>query len=179
MAWLSLRTGPMKTLLAASMAIAPLLSLGLLPSIARAHAITTDYRLLTGTGTGGAEQSTQLEIQSTFSETESFPNAPVVVYSPENPDQPWMTGTTDENGKFAFEPEPGVTGTWSVEIGEDSHWDQLNVPVGDRGIEFEQISRGERSHWVANHTHSPIPFAAAGLILGGIATRRLWTQSKN
>ena len=155
-----------------TVAIASLLGIGLFPSVAHAHAITTDYRLL-------PERSNTLEIQSTFSEVESFPGAPVVVYSPENPDQPWILGTTDEEGKFSFQPEPGVTGIWSVEIGEDSHWDQLNVPVGDRGIELDQISRGDRAIQVANHSHSPIPIAAAGLILGSIATRRLWKQSRS
>ena len=151
-------------------AIAPLVALAMAPSVAHAHAISTDYRLL-------LEQPNQpLEIQSSFSEIEAFPNAPVVVYSPENPDEPWMTGTTDENGRFTFQPEPGVTGVWSVEIGEDSHWDQLYIPVGDRGIELDQISQGDRPPYVANHSHSPIPLAAAGLILGGIATRRWWTR---
>ncbi|MEM9771968.1 MAG: hypothetical protein AAF889_10320, partial [Cyanobacteria bacterium P01_D01_bin.73] len=123
------------------------------------------------------ERTNTLEIQSTFSEIESFPNAPVVVYSPENPDQPWMTGTTDEDGRFAFQPEPGVTGIWSVEIGEDSHWDQLDIPVGDRGIELDQISQGDRAIQVATHSHSPISVAIAGLALGSIATRRLLNRS--
>ncbi|MGD1852234.1 MAG: hypothetical protein ACFCBU_17150 [Cyanophyceae cyanobacterium] len=155
-------------------AIAPL-TLAVLPSVAHAHAITTDYRLL-------PERVNTLEIQSTFSEIESFPNAPVVVYSPNNPDQPWMTGTTDENGKFNFQPEPGVTGVWSVEIGEDSHWDQLDIPVGNRGIELDQISQGDRSpqlaDHLANHSHAPITVAVASLILGSIATRRAVNRSK-
>ena len=150
-------------------AITSLVGLALVPSVARGHAISTDYRLL-------LNQPDQLEIQATFSETESFPGAPVVVYSPDNPDTPWMIGTTDENGKFSFQPEPGITGVWSVEVGEDSHWDQLNVPVGDRGIEIEEISQGDRTPYVANHSHSPIPLATAGLILGGIATRRFWSH---
>ena len=164
-------------------AIAALAGLAMIPSVAHGHAITTDYRLLFDQPTEQNQQnqpgqSSQLEIQSSFSEIEAFPNAPVLVYSPENPDEPWLIGRTDENGKFTFEPEPGVTGIWSVEIGEDSHWDQLYIPVGDRGIELDQISQSDRAIEVPNHTHSPIPFAAAGLILGGIATRRLWQRSQ-
>ena len=154
-------------------AIASLVGLAMIPSVAHAHAITTDYRLLFEQ----PDQPSQLEIQSSFSEIEAFPNAPVLVYSPENPDEPWMIGRTDENGKFTFEPEPGVTGIWSVEIGEDSHWDQLYIPVGDRGIEIDQISHSDRAVEVANHSHAPIPFAAAGLILSGLAIHRIRKQS--
>ncbi|MEM6501799.1 MAG: hypothetical protein AAF685_08170 [Cyanobacteria bacterium P01_C01_bin.89] len=147
-----------------------LLSLGVAQNAAHAHAITTDYRLL-------PERINTLEIQSTFSEVESFPNAPVVVYSPENPDQPWMTGTTDENGKFAFQPEPGVTGIWSIEIGEDSHWDQLYIPVGGDGIQLNLISQSDRAAQVAKHSHAPFTITLAGLILGSVATRRLLKRS--
>ena len=120
-----------------------LLGLVVNPGRAFAHAIETDYQLLIDTF---AMQT--LEIQSVFSTGEVFPNAPVVVYSPEDPDTPWLEGTTDESGKFIFNPDPTMAGEWSVEIGEDSHWDRLQIPVSDRGIDFDAISYidGHRPH---------------------------------
>ncbi|MEM1366831.1 MAG: hypothetical protein AAGG02_02215 [Cyanobacteria bacterium P01_H01_bin.15] len=101
------------------------------PQLVSAHSLETNFRRLEGT----------LETESVFSNGEVFPNAPVTVYSPEDPNTPFLEGRTDENGKFVFEPDPAIEGEWSVEIGEDSHWDALSVPVRDRNIDFEQISK--------------------------------------
>lgn len=137
-----------------------ILLLGLVsyPGQALAHMIETDYQLITDSF---ATQS--LEIQSVFSTGEVFPNAPIIVYAPNDPDQPWLEGTTDENGQFVFYPDPTLVGEWSVEIGEDSHWDKLRIPVGNRGIEFDAIT-----HLDTQTPHRHYPFADQ-MIVAGVA----------
>ncbi|ANV84051.1 hypothetical protein AWQ21_06450 [Picosynechococcus sp. PCC 7003] len=118
------------------------LSIGCLaPKAALAHAIETNFQV----------RFDNFEIQSTFGDGEVFPNAPVTVYSPDNPDQPIMIGRTDENGKFSFKADTTKAGDWAVEIGsaDDSHWDRLIVPVQAEGIDANAISevpQPEHSH---------------------------------
>ncbi|MEO1348968.1 MAG: hypothetical protein AAFW84_09230 [Cyanobacteria bacterium J06635_15] len=135
-----------------------ILFLGLVssPGRALAHMIETDYQLIYD-----SLEIQSLEIQSVFSTGEVFPNAPIVVYSPEDPTTPWLEGTTDESGKFVFDPDPAIAGEWSVEIGEDSHWDRLRIPVGDRGIDFDAIT------YLDGHTpHRHHPFADQLIVAG-------------
>ena len=55
--------------------------------------------------------------------------AQVLVYSPDNPDQPWTTGQTDEAGQFEFTPDAG--GRWEVVVRQAGHGTTVTVPVTD------------------------------------------------
>lgn len=133
-----------------------LLSLALLlfPANAFAHAVETNYRLV----------SDALEVQSVFSTGEAFQNAEITVYSPEDPEKPWFKGKTDENGKFVFKPDPAMRGQWAIEIGEGSHWDRLDIPVSDRGIDMESITLSPDP--APNHHHRDQHYASQFVIVG-------------
>lgn len=142
-----------------------LLILGLVvaPKTASAHSLETDYQL----------NSNALEIQATFSSGEAFPNADIVVFAPNDPTHPWLEGRTDESGKFVFNPDQSISGDWSVEIGEDSHWDNLIVPVSDRGIDLEAISYLDEQT-SDHHYHFSNQFIVVGIAIGtGIGSRFL------
>lgn len=111
------------------------------PSQALAHGVETNYQL----------NIKSLEIQSLFSTGEAFKEAPVIVHPPKGSDYAPIEGMTNEQGLFVFEPDYSVTGEWEVEIGEDSHWDMLTIPVSDRGIDFEAISQIHEDH--PHHHH--------------------------
>lgn len=53
--------------------------------------------------------------------------AQVVVYSPDNSEQPWTTGQTNEAGKFEFSPD--AVGNWEVVIRQAGHGTTVSVPV--------------------------------------------------
>lgn len=101
------------------------------PSQALAHGVETNYQL----------KIQSLEMQSLFSTGEAFQDAPVIVHPPVGSDYAPIEGRTNEQGMFVFEPDYSVPGEWEVEIGEDSHWDMLVIPVSDRGIDFDAISQ--------------------------------------
>lgn len=83
-----------------------------------AHGTTIEY------------QSTQaLKIQAAYDSGEPMANAQVVVYAPENPSEPWLTGTTDEQGRFIFSPDPTLTGNWDVQVRQAGHGDIISIPV--------------------------------------------------
>lgn len=145
-----------------------LFSLSLLaPKAAFAHLVETNYQA----------RFDNFEIQTTFSSGEAFPDAPVTVYSPENPDEPLFVGHTDKDGKFSFKPDIAKEGNWMVEIGEadDSHWDRLIVPVNEQGIEVDAVSElpSQPEH---HHDYFAYSFLLAIIILGIIYGTR---QPKN
>lgn len=123
------------------------------PSQALAHALQTNYQL----------KINSLEIQSVFSSGETFKNAPVVIYPPEGSNRPPIQGVTNEDGTFVFEPDYSVTGEWTVEIGEDSHWDMLTIPVRNHRIELDAISQVHPQH---PHSHD---YLASQIIVAVIA----------
>lgn len=146
----------------ACLALAPL-SVMAIAETATAHMIQTDYTM-------GFEG---LEIQATFGDGESFPDAPVFVYSPENPDEPILVGRTDSEGKFSFQPNQELKGEWAVEIGdaESSHWDYLVVPVNESGVELDAISQAAPATNQAPHRHDTFAYSFALILasLGAIA----------
>jgi nickel transport protein len=98
------------------------------PAQALAHQVETFYFV-----------KDELEFQSTFSTGEPFVGATVEIYAPNNPDEPWLTLTTDEEGRFSFLPDESIQGDWEVSIEQDGHADYWTVPVGEKGIEYDNI----------------------------------------
>jgi nickel transport protein len=140
-----------------------LLGLVVFPGKAFAHAVETDYRLV----------SDALEIQAIFSTGEFFHDADIVVYSPDDPTQPWLEGLTDQDGKFLFHPEESMFGEWAIEIGEGNHWDRLEIPVNDYGIDINAVSQ---LHEPIPHHHFPLGgqfFIASTSLCLGIVVRFL------
>lgn len=148
-------------------------SIGLAPS-ASAHMLETNYALNLDT----------LELEAILSNGESFDQGKVTVYAPNDPENPWLEATTDEEGKFTFTPDPAIAGNWSIEIGEDSHWDNIIVPVDDTGIEMEAISslpsstlNGQEYHPEYHHNGY---FVVVGMgLIGGLSTSLILGRKKS
>ena len=141
----------------------PLLALGILALPARtlAHSVETNYFMSSGES---------LELQSVYSNGEPMAGAEVTIYAPGTA-EPWQTVKTDAEGKFSFQPDRSIEGEWEVEIMQDGgmHGDALTVPVGDQGIELDNISQLEASD--ADYASLPQKFlgaiAATGLLAAG------------
>ena len=99
---------------------------------AQAHNVETNYIL---------SSQNELEVQVIFSNGEPFESAPVKIYSPDDFENPILEGTTDEDGRFAFEADTEAeAGEWKMKIGELGHGDILMVPVDEEGIDIDQVS---------------------------------------
>ncbi len=127
----------MKRILIVPLAIASLAGLsvgvpGLLqPFRANAHGVEMEY------------QATQaIQITANFDTGEPMVEAQVAVFSPENPSAPWMTGTTNEQGRFVFVPDDAVTGNWEVQVRQAGHGDIISIPVADGGVTQESSLTG-------------------------------------
>ncbi|BAW96177.1 hypothetical protein NIES970_11000 [[Synechococcus] sp. NIES-970] len=114
---------------------------GFAPQVVLAHTFETNFQVRFDT----------IELEASFGEEGVLSDAPVTVFSPDNPEEPIMVGRTDENGKFTFQADITKAGDWAVEIGNanDSHWDRLTIPVQAEGIDASTISaipQPEHSH---------------------------------
>lgn len=74
-----------------------------------------------------ATVSQTFSIEANYVSGEPMAQAQVAVYSPDNLDQPWTTGETNQEGEFDFSPD--ASGTWEVVIRQAGHGTTVSVPV--------------------------------------------------
>ncbi|MEM9219783.1 MAG: hypothetical protein AAGD25_36320 [Cyanobacteria bacterium P01_F01_bin.150] len=133
-------------------------------SPAQAHNVETNY-ILSG--------QNELEIQVMYSTGEPFESAPVKIYSPNDPENPVLEGTTDATGRFAFAADTEAeAGEWKMKIGELGHADILHVPVDENGIDIEQVSR----HDPASDSHNHYWAVGVAMISLGIGAKALHSR---
>ncbi|MBX2861961.1 MAG: carboxypeptidase-like regulatory domain-containing protein [Leptolyngbyaceae cyanobacterium MAG.088] len=71
-------------------------------------------------------------VEASYASGQPMALAQVAVYSPENSNEPWLTGQTDQQGKFEFQPD--TPGSWDVVIRQAGHGTTVNVPVETQAI---------------------------------------------
>ena len=110
-------------------------------------------------------------IEARYSSGEPMALAQVVVYSPENPEEPWSTGQTNEAGEFVFNPD--TTGNWDVVIRQAGHGTSVSVPVETTQAESTAVASSEPSP-------SPVQrWASAGAALWGLVGTALFFSRGN
>lgn len=85
---------------------------------ARSHGVKIDY-----------EMTQAIAIDAKFDSGEPMANAQVTVYAPEDPTEPWLQGTTDNQGRFIFAPDPAQSGNWAVRVRHAGHGNLLNIAI--------------------------------------------------
>lgn len=75
------------------------------------------------------EPAPSLQVKAAYDSGEPMANAAVVIYAPDNPEEPWATGTTDEQGYFTFVPDADLAGNWDIQVRQAGHGDIVSVPV--------------------------------------------------
>jgi len=107
--------------------------LAALPTKAMAHQVQTNYFVNDRAGDS-------LELRTTFGNGEPLKGAKVTVYSPDQPLRARITGTTDSQGRFTFDPDEAISGDWEVNIKRAGHQDILTVPVTEEGIDLDLMA---------------------------------------
>ena len=74
-----------------------------------------------------------VNLQSMYDTGEPMAGGQVVVYAPDDPSTPWLTGTCDEEGRFSFTPDPSKPGTWDVQVRHAGHGDMVHIVIGKEG----------------------------------------------
>ncbi|MGD1854307.1 MAG: carboxypeptidase-like regulatory domain-containing protein [Leptolyngbyaceae cyanobacterium] len=106
-------------------------------------------------------------VEASYSSGEPMALAQVVVYSPENPDQPWTTGQTNEAGEFEFSPD--AAGNWDVVIRQAGHGATVSVPVATTAV-----AQGDQQSPAATLISSSEPLASSPLQRWASAGAALW-----
>ncbi len=96
-----------------------LLALGL-TATAFAHGAKIEYTI-----------SMAIEICAAYDTGEPMAGGQVMVYAPDDPSTPWLTGVCDEDGRFIFTPDSSKPGTWDVQVRQSGHGDMVHIPIGE------------------------------------------------
>ncbi|MBE9069227.1 carboxypeptidase regulatory-like domain-containing protein [Leptolyngbya cf. ectocarpi LEGE 11479] len=116
-------------------------------------------------------------VEAHYSSGQPMASAQVVVYSPQNPNEPWTTGQTNEQGEFEFSPD--TNGNWEVVVRQAGHGTTVSVPVVPL-TQAAQIASADTSASLATIVSSssePLPlqrWAGAGAALWGLVGTALF-----
>ncbi len=72
-----------------------------------------------------------IEIEATYDNGDPLANAQVQIYAPSDPQTPWRTTQTDEQGRYLFTPD--APGDWEVSVRQAGHGDIVVIPVSPGG----------------------------------------------
>jgi len=101
-------------------AVIGVLALSLLPPAqALAHGVNIQYN-----------SDIEITIVAKYDSGEPMAGAQVVVYAPDDPSTPWLTGVCDDEGRFSFTPDASKPGTWDVQVRLAGHGGMIHIPVG-------------------------------------------------
>ena len=91
-----------------------------LPGIALAHGAKIEYTV-----------DVTIELLAAYDNGEPMAGAQFVVYAPDDPSTPWLTGVCDDEGRFSFIPDTTKPGIWDVQVRQAGHGDIVHIPVGE------------------------------------------------
>ncbi|MEM8642293.1 MAG: carboxypeptidase regulatory-like domain-containing protein [Cyanobacteria bacterium P01_G01_bin.54] len=137
------------------------------PQTALAHALETQYQFLElPNAEAGATTNRPILLTSQYSTGEPLVGAEVLVYAPDNWDEPRQLGKTDAEGQFAFLPDTQTPGNWEVMIQQTGHGDLLTIPVHGSGADLAQIRQGEKQdqHYGTLPLNEPLSEGWSGAI---------------
>ena len=100
--------------------LAAILMVCCLPNTVYAHGAHVEYTL-----------DVAIEITAKYDSGKPMAGAQVVIYAPDDPSTPWLTGICDDQGRFSFVPDSSKPGIWDVQARQAGHGDIVHIPVGD------------------------------------------------
>ncbi len=109
-----------------------------------------------------------LRVRAAYDSGEAMTNAAVVVYAPDNPAEPWTTGTTDDQGYFTFVPDAAIAGNWDIQVRQAGHGDIVSVPLSSNSVggAASDVNNGSAAVPLASSTlQSPLQ---KGLMIGSV-----------
>ncbi|MBN1201625.1 MAG: carboxypeptidase regulatory-like domain-containing protein [Anaerolineae bacterium] len=82
--------------------------------------------------------SPTIAIEAAYDTGEPMANAQVIVYAPDDPKTPWLTGECDDDGRFSFSPDPSKPGTWEIQVRQAGHGEWLKIPLDEEMMQSGQ-----------------------------------------
>jgi nickel transport protein len=121
-----------------------------LPAQALAHGVNIEY-----------SSDVEITIVAKYDTGTPMAGAQVMVYAPDDPSTPWLTGVCDDEGVFSFTPDTSLPGTWDVQVRLAGHGGIIHIPVGEGSAS---------SGGVGGYSWLQIVLMAACVIWGSIGT---------
>lgn len=119
-------------------------------------------------------QSTQaIEIQATYDDGSPMANAQVVIYAPDDPTTPWLTGMTNPQGQFIFTPDGSQSGNWDIKVRQAGHGDILTIPLTQDTLVSANVSSSQ-----SNYTPLQKALMAITGIWGFVGTALFFSRKK-
>lgn len=134
-----------------------ILALGL-PGRALAHGARIEYTV-----------NVAIELVAAYDNGEPMAGAQFVVYAPDDPSTPWLTGVCDNDGRFSFVPDSTKPGTWDVQVRQAGHGDIVHIPVGEDAA----VSGG-----TGGYTTLQIVLMALCVVWGSVGTALYFSRRK-
>ncbi|ESA35014.1 hypothetical protein N836_14735 [Leptolyngbya sp. Heron Island J] len=122
-------------------------------------------------------------VKASYSSGQPMASAQVLVYSPEDPSEPRITGQTNAQGEFEFQPD--TNGNWEVVIRQAGHGTTVSVPVGTTQVAVQPQHTETESTTAIVATSDPATspvqrWASAGAAFWGlIGTVLFFSRGKN
>lgn len=119
-------------------------SLWIIPLKTLAHGAVIDY-----------EKIDAIALVAQYDTGEPMNNAQVIVYAPNNADEPYLQGVTDDNGNFTFTPDTTITGNWTVRIRTAGHGSIINIPVESKETVAPESNDNDSNEISTNQPETP------------------------
>ena len=103
--------------------LAVILAAFFLPTSAYAHGAKIEYTV-----------ATSIEIVAKYDSGEPMAGAQVIVYAPNAPTSPWITGTCDDEGRFNFAPDTSIPGMWDIQVRQAGHGDMIHIEIEEGSV---------------------------------------------
>ncbi len=102
----------------------------LVPGIALAHGADVAVKV-----TRHVEVELGVIVAATYHSGRPMAGAQVTVKAPGAPDEPWLVGESDAEGRFEFAPPADRPGTWDVQVAYHGHGGRVSVEIAGVGEE--------------------------------------------
>jgi nickel transport protein len=70
-----------------------------------------------------------VEIVALYDSGQPMAGGQVAIYAPDEPLEPWFTGTCDDEGRFIFVPDYSRPGLWEIQVRLAGHGDLIRLEV--------------------------------------------------
>ncbi|MBD0336915.1 MAG: carboxypeptidase regulatory-like domain-containing protein [Cyanobacteria bacterium Co-bin13] len=77
------------------------------------------------------QAANSIQLEAAYDNGEPMVGAQILVYSPEDPSEPWLEGTTDDQGRFLFTPDSTLPGNWEATVRQAGHGSVITIPLTD------------------------------------------------
>lgn len=70
-----------------------------------------------------------VEVIALYDSGQPMAGGQVAIYAPDEPLEPWLTGTCDDEGRFIFVPDYSRPGLWEIQVRLAGHGDLIRLEV--------------------------------------------------